>query len=36
MFFFQVASVMVKDEKYSVKDTMPVKIIFAHYMKCQE
>ena len=36
MVFFQVVSVMVKDEKFSIKDTMPIKIIFAHYVKCQE
>ena len=31
--FFEVVIIMVKDKKYSAKDTMSIKISFMHYMK---
>ena len=30
--FFKVVIVMVKDKKYTIKDTMLIKISFMHYM----
>ena len=33
-FFFEVVMVMLKDkQKYTIKDTMSIKISFMHYMK---
>ena len=31
--FFEVVIVMIKDKKYSIKDTMSIKISFMHYMQ---
>ena len=30
--FFEVVIVMVKEKKYSIKDTVPIKFSFMHYM----
>ena len=31
--FFEVVIVMVKEKKYSIKDTVPIKFSFMHYMQ---
>ena len=34
--FFELVIVMVKDEKYSIKDTMSIKISLMHYMQLKK
>ena len=34
--FFELVIVMVKNEKYSIKDTMSVKISLMHYMQLKK
>ena len=35
-FFFELVIVMVKNEKYSIKDTMSIKISLMHYMQLKK
>ena len=34
--FFELVIVMVKDKKYSIKDTMSIKISLMHYMQLKK